>query len=148
MSKKQELKKIWEENGKDLKGKQLLEVCKKLNLDESSGYKYVRQFKRELLSAKISKFKGGGGLNRFRELYDDSVIVPSKIEEGIEKFLVNDRGEPDWMYDNDFREACGIPHNKWRRYADDYKHLQVRKEKTIIWGHPDIINAMRMVIAR
>jgi hypothetical protein len=86
-------------------------------------------------------------LDSFRQQYDDSLIIPAKIEEGIEKFL-KDGSEPAWMRDFEFREACGVPVAKWRRYADDYKGLQVKVGSEIIWGHPDIVDEMRRAVAR
>lgn len=88
------------------------------------------------------------GLAGFRKSFDKSIIVPNAIEEGIDKLLVTDEGEPDWMYDEEFREKCKVPVAGWRRYADQYKDLQVKVDGKIIWGHPDIIEQMREVIAR
>lgn len=92
--------------------------------------------------------KSGGGIDAFRMRYDNSVKIPTIIEDGIEKYLTNTKGEPDWMRDKDFREACGVPVTKWRRYAEDYKDYQVVANGEIIWGHPDIIDEMRKAVNR
>ena len=89
-----------------------------------------------------------GDINEFRDQFDDSVIIPKLIEEGIEKYLTKPDGEPAWMTDKDFREACGVPHGKWRRYAEDYKHIQAKKGDLHFWGHPDIIDEMRAALNR
>ena len=143
-SKKAKLKKIWENDHNFDPHKASEEI--KLNI--SSIYRYKRDFESSNLANLIEKPKGGGGFEAFREKFDDSLIIPDKIKEGIKKFLVNGKGEPDCMYDQDFREACGIPPSKWRRYADDFKTLQVKKDNLIIWGHPEIIEQMRMVLQR
>lgn len=146
-TKKQKLWEIWEKEGKKKFNKdEIAQIAKQLETDTSSVYKYLRDFRGEEVKPKIKKPKSGGGIEKFREIFDDSLIVPKKIEEGIKKHLINSRGEPDWMYDRDFREACGVSVSKWRRYADDFKHLQVKKDGLIIWGHPDIIEEMRRVI--
>ena len=95
-----------------------------------------------------SKVVSGGGLDAFRMQYDDSVIIPQAIEEGIEKYLTDKDGDPDWMKDKDFREACGIPVTKWRRYADDFKDYQAQKQGEIFWAHLDIIDEIRKALNR
>jgi len=87
-------------------------------------------------------------LDAFKMRYDDNVIIPRKIESGIEAHLT-DNGEPSWMRDREFREACGVPVSKWRRFADEYKHLQVKVPgDEIVWGHPKIIDEMRKAVQR
>lgn len=87
-------------------------------------------------------------LDAFRKAYDDSIIIPERIEEGINRYLT-EAGEPSWMSDRDFREALGVPVGKWRRYADDYRHLQVTVPGGgIVWGHPEIIDEMRKAVTR
>ena len=87
-----------------------------------------------------------GGLDAFRSQYDFSVIVPKKIAAGVEKHLRNGDGEPSYLGDQAFREACEVPIGKWRRYADEFKHLQVPTADGIVWGHPDIIDMMRRAV--
>lgn len=147
MSIKSELRKIWQED-KNFNKQRIKEVAKQIGSTPKTVESYLLDFKREDVKVKVKKPKSGGGLTKFKELFDDSHIIPQKIEEGIQKHLVNSKGEPDWMYDRDFREACGVSVNKWRRYADEYKHLQVRKDSLVIWGHPDIIEDMRLILQR
>ena len=87
-----------------------------------------------------------GGLDAFRNQYDFSVIVPKKIAAGVEKHLRNGNGEPSYLGDQAFREACEVPIGKWRRYADEFKHLQVPTADGIVWGHPEIIDMMRRAV--
>jgi len=90
-----------------------------------------------------------GGIDSFLNQYDDSVIIPKKIEAGVEKHLQDSSGDPCWMRDKDFREACGVGLGKWRRHADEYKELQVTVPgEGVIWGHPDIIDEMRRAVQR
>lgn len=131
------------------------QAAREIPLDSSKVYQYVRHFKKgwKPTGTKNEKrptvhTKSGGGIEAFRDLYDDNVIIPQLIEAGIEKYLVSESGDPDWMRDKDFRDACGVSVGKWRRYADDYKHLQVSKGGEIFWGHPDIIDAMRRAVQR
>jgi hypothetical protein len=88
------------------------------------------------------------GLGGFQEMFDKSVIIPTAIEEGIEKFLVTSEGEPDWMYDDEFREKCKVSITNWRRYANEFQELQVKVDGKVVWGHPDIIEEMREVTTR
>ena len=87
-----------------------------------------------------------GGLDAFRDQYDLSVIVPKQIAAGVEKYLRNGNGEPSYLGDQAFREACGGRIGKWRRYADEFKHLQVNTVDGIVWGHPEIIDMMRRAV--
>ena len=89
-----------------------------------------------------------GGIDSFRRQYDDAIIIPKQIKLGINSYLVEPDGTPSWMKDRDFREACGVGHGKWRRYADDFKHLQVKVQGEVIWGHPEIIQEMRLAAQR
>jgi len=89
-----------------------------------------------------------GSLTDFRMQFDDNVIVPQAIEENIAK-LVTSQGDPAYMRDAEFREQCGVSVSKWRRYADDYKHLQVRVPGgELFWGHPEIVDEMRKAVQR
>lgn len=147
-SKRAQLQKLFEKDNE----LNIAEACRKIGLNPSTGARYIRKLKNAdtsiPITEKIKKTSSGGGLDAFREQFDDSIIVPKAIERGIKDHLTNQRGEPDWKYDRDFREACGVSIGKWRRYADDYKHLQVQKDSLIIWGHPDIIDEMRRAIQR
>ncbi len=95
---------------------------------------------------KMSTKCAAGGLESFRKAYDFSVIVPKKIAAGVEKHLRNGNGEPSYLGDQAFREACEVPIGKWRRYADEFKHLQVPTSDGIVWGHPEIIDMMRRAV--
>ena len=90
----------------------------------------------------------GGTLEDFRRHFDDSVVIPNAIENGINKYLKSKDGIPLYMRDQDFREACDVGPGKWRRFADDYKHLQVKKDGVIYWGHPEIIDKLRKAVNR
>lgn len=90
----------------------------------------------------------GGTLEDFRRQFDDSVVVPDAIEAGIKKHLMKRDGTPLYMRDSDFRDACDVGAGKWRRYADDYKHLQVKKDGVIYWAHPEIIDEIRKAVNR
>ena len=131
------------------------EKAKELNIGYRTMQRYVARAKNELGMTTLvikktssKKRQGGGGIDGFRERFDDSMIIPKLIEEGIEKYLVSKNGEPDWMYDYDFRELCGISTTKWRRYADDFKYLQIKVQGQTVWGHPDIIEEMKEVLIR
>jgi hypothetical protein len=89
-----------------------------------------------------------GTLEDFKNQFDDSVVIPNAIEKGIEKHLMKPDGTPLYMRDQDFREACDVGPGKWRRYAEDYKHLQVKKDGVIYWGHPQIIDELRKAVNR
>ena len=95
---------------------------------------------------KMSTKCAAGGLDAFRSQYDFSVIVPKKIAAGVERHLRNGNGEPSYLGDQAFREACEVPIGKWRRYADEFKHLQVPTADGIVWGHPEIIDMMRRAV--
>ena len=96
---------------------------------------------------KSKSFKGGT-LDDFRNRFDDSVLIPNVIENGIKKYLTKGDGTPLYMKDQDFRESCDVGAGKWRRYAEDYKHLQVKKDGVIYWGHPDIVDDLRKAVNR
>lgn len=82
------------------------------------------------------------GLDGFKQLYDKSVNIPSKIKKGIDQYLK----KTGWMYDDDFRRACGVKSTDWRRYAREFEQLQMRVDNgVLVWGHPDIIDQMREV---
>jgi len=84
------------------------------------------------------------GLAGFRKLYDKSLIVPEKIKEKISTYLK----EKGWEHDEQFRQVCGIRQVDWRKYRDEFSHLQVRVDGRLIWGHPEIIDEMREVVLR
>jgi len=127
-------------------------VAKQIPMDHSSVCKAIKKWESGKVSKNKKKFtkkmRGGGGLEAFQKLYDDDLIIPQKIDEGIEKYLYNEDGEPDWLYDREFRELCGVSISKWRRYADDYKHLQVRVKEDLVWAHPGIIEELRRMVQR
>ena len=76
-------------------------------------------------------------LNEFKQKYDKSTIIPSKIREGIVTVL--SRG---WLYDAEFREACGVPPGNWRRFADDFSEYHTKRDGKIIWAMPEMIEQM------
>ena len=122
-------------------GKYISKARKELGIvdkDRRSGKKDRRKSK---------SFKGGT-LNDFRNRFDDSVLIPNVIEDGIKKYLTKLDGTPLYMRDQDFRESCDVGAGKWRRYAEDYKHLQVKKDGVIYWGHPDIVDDLRKAVNR
>jgi hypothetical protein len=142
---KEYIKKLWEANPAFSRK----EATAKTGVNPRTIYKWVQAFK-GLAPAPRPKWKSqgrGGTLDDFRSQFDDSVVVPSTIDEGVEKHLMKN-GEPTYMRDQDFREACEVVPGKWRRYADDYKHLQVKKDGMIFWGHPEIIDSMRKAVNR
>lgn len=83
-----------------------------------------------------------GGLEGFKMKFDKSLIIPQKIENGIDTVLKKNG----WMYDVDFREKCGVSSSDWRRYADNYENLQAKAEGKLVWGHPDIIEEMKGIL--
>ena len=143
-------------NGKDFSHK---EKASELGVHPRTIGKYVAKARRELNLQSIDRRVGkkdrrskkafvGGTLQDFRDQFDDSVVIPSAIEQGIKKHLMRADGTPLYMRDQDFREACDVGPGKWRRYADDYKHLQVKKDGAIYWGHPEIIDELRKAVNR
>ena len=126
-------------------------VATELDLDYSAVRKAVRRWNKGEVPNKrpASKKRSGGTLDEFKNEFDLSVIVPKKIEEGIEKYLRRPDGEPVYMFDWRFRELCKVSVTQWRRYADNYKYLQIKnKNGELIWGHPDIIEEMKEVLLR
>jgi hypothetical protein len=134
------------------------EKAKEHGVHQRTIQKYAERAKKELgiaIERRVGKtdrrkpkaFKGGT-LEDFRSNFDDSVVIPGVIERGIKKYLTGGDGAPLYMRDQDFREVCNVGPGKWRRYADDYKHLQVKKDGVIYWGHPEIIDEMRKAVNR
>lgn len=135
-------------------------MARKLQIPYTSFMRYVVRAKKELgvksskVAAATAKKKSGRAAGRgrditqFQTIYDDNVKIPQLIEEGIEKHLRTADGTPAWLYDKEFREACGVPVSRWRRYADDYKHLQANARGDIVWAHPDIIQNIREMLLR
>ena len=149
MTKKEKLFRIWRENPKATESN-MAAAGKKIGLDPSSSTKYIKEFKKgEIpISNSFNKSINNKGIEGFRNKFDDSVIIPKKIQEGIEKYLRDENGEPDYLHDRDFRELCDVSISKWRRYATEFKHLQVKKDGDIYWGHPEIIDEMRRAVQR
>jgi hypothetical protein len=74
--------------------------------------------------------------DELRRRHDNSKIIPEKIQEVCNKFLV-DGG---WFYDYEMRELCGCPTNRWRRYADTPSFVdkyQVKIDGKIVWVDPN-----------
>lgn len=90
----------------------------------------------------------GLSLDEFREKYDDSILIPTAIEDGIEKYLKRPDGTPIVRSDKEFMDLCNVISGKWRRYAEEYKHLQVKKHGVLYWAHPDIIDEVRSAVNR
>lgn len=85
------------------------------------------------------------GLEGFRQLFDRSLIIPRKIREKIGSYL-KDKG---WDYDETFRQVCGVSSGDWRRFKDEFAHLQIKAPNgRWVWGHPDIIDEMREIALR
>lgn len=144
------------EKGKDFNDK---EKALELGVHPRTVQKYAAKARKELNIATVDRRIGkkdrrakkvlvGGTLDDFRNEFDDSVVIPNAIEEGIKKHLMKPDGTPLYMRDQDFREACDVGPGKWRRYAEDYKHLQVKKDSVIYWGHPEIIEELRKAVNR
>jgi len=85
-------------------------------------------------------------LDKFREEHDYSVIIPKKIEIGIDKYLLTPEGKGAYLEDLKFRDLLGISPSVWRRYAKKFEHLQARHDGILYWGHPSIIDEMREAI--
>jgi len=111
-------------------------------------YKWVKDLEKGTVAPirRIRKPDKGGTIDDFRRQYDDSVVVPNQIKAGIKKLVKN--GEPTYKTDQEFREICGVAPGKWRRYAEDFRHLQIKKDGLHWWGHPDIIEEMRKAVNR
>jgi hypothetical protein len=133
-------------------GKVSAEFGLKHGIPHTSLYRHVKKAQIELGIKKIKVRKTRvqkQGLESFIDQFDDSVIIPRTIEEGVAAHLTNSAGEPCWMRDKEFRELCGVPIGRWRRYADEFKELQVTVAGgDTIWGHPDIIDEMRRAVQR
>ena len=144
---RKKIRKLWDADPQFNRKK----AAEDLKVNIRTVHKWISVFKNEGGSTPqtkpVTKIKPDGNLNHFRANFDDSVVIPGLIEDGIEKYLVSN-GEPAYMTDRKFREACGISITKWRRYADDFKYLQVSKNQEIYWGHPDIIDEMRKAVNR
>jgi hypothetical protein len=123
-------------------------VSAELDLDYSAVCKAIRRWDRGAKPPKRppSKERSVGTLDEFKNEFDLSVIVPRKIDEGIERYLRRPDGEPMYMFDWRFRELCKVPVTQWRRYADNYKYLQVKNKNGEL--HPDIIEEMKEVLLR
>lgn len=135
------------------------EIAKRVNVHPRTVITYKRKAEKELGITRVERRVGkkdrrkpkavkGGTLDDFRDQFDDSVVIPTAIEKGIKNHLMRPDGTPLYMRDSEFREACDVPPGKWRRYAEDYKHLQVKKDGVTYWGHPDIVEGMRKAVNR
>jgi hypothetical protein len=93
--------------------------AKELGVHPRTISKYAAKAKKELgitdTNRRIGKkdrrkpksFKGGT-LDDFRNRFDDSVLIPNVIEDGIKKYLTRVDGTPLYMRDQDFRESCDV----------------------------------------
>lgn len=147
MSKTEKLYELYKKD-RDYVLKNKVEVARQIPMDYSTLCKAVKKWEKGIKPSKSVRPENlGGTLDDFKKKYDDDLIVPRKIREGIERYLRTPDGQPKYLHDQHFRQLCGVSTTKWRRYADDFKHLQVNRNG-IIWGHPEIIEQMREVLLR
>lgn len=124
-------------------------LCKAIKRNKVAYAKFPPVFhsKKKKITQSIRQ-RGASSLDTFRNKFDKSIIIPKKIEEGIEKYLRLADGRPGYMSDHEFRERLGVSNNIWRRFANEYDHLQVKVDGTIYWGHPDIADKMKEITLR
>jgi hypothetical protein len=77
-------------------------------------------------------------MDDFRKQYD----VPYKIREGVKKHL-----DGCYLTDQEFREACGVHVNVWRRHADsdEFREYQGRFSGTLYWAQTRMMSEMKHI---
>jgi len=91
------------------------------------------------MSSKPTEEKSRGkSMDQFRSVFD----IKLRICKGVSTIL---RGV--YMTDQEFREACGIASNEWRRYADDseFDACRCRLRGQIMWAQPKMMKEMREI---
>ncbi|MEB3214482.1 MAG: hypothetical protein VKL39_24250 [Leptolyngbyaceae bacterium] len=78
-------------------------------------------------------------LSQFRDKYD----IPFKIRNGIKRHLVGDV----YMTDGEFRDACGVLLNSWRRNADldEFAPYRYRFGGELLWANQDTMRTMKQI---
>lgn len=81
----------------------------------------------------------GRTLAAFRAEYD----VREKIRAGLRGL-----GKGVYMTDPEFRDACEVPAQYWRRFADldEFKPYRWRFRETLYWGQPATLAEMREIV--
>lgn len=81
----------------------------------------------------------GKTLGQFRAQFD----VRERIRAGIKRHL-----NGVYMTDQEFREACGIPAQDWRRFADldEFEPYRWRYRAVIYWAQPKMIASMKETV--
>jgi hypothetical protein len=81
----------------------------------------------------------GRTLQQFKALFD----VKERIRNGIKTHLGTV-----YLTDQEFREACEIPPQDWRRHADldEFEMYRWRYKTILYWAHPRTIEAMKETV--
>lgn len=86
-----------------------------------------------------SALSKGKTLSQFRTQFD----VREKIRQGIKSHLKNIT-----MTDQEFREACQVPVNEWRRFAslDEFSQYTAKLKGTVFWARPEMLLEMKEIL--
>lgn len=81
----------------------------------------------------------GKTIQQFRAQFD----VRERIRVGLKTHL-----NGVYMADQEFREACGIPAQDWRRFADleEFEPYRWRHKTIVYWAQPKMLAAMRETV--
>ncbi|HAM41469.1 MAG TPA: hypothetical protein DCP69_09065 [Candidatus Omnitrophica bacterium] len=81
----------------------------------------------------------GKTLQQFRAQFD----VRERIRVGLKTHL-----NGVYMTDQEFREACGIPAQDWRRFADleEFELYRWRHKTIVYWAQPKMLATMRETV--
>jgi hypothetical protein len=106
----------------------------KLPIGEVRAYKANRNG-----SAASAKKVRGRTLQQFKALFD----VKERIRSGIRTHLGTV-----YLTDQEFREACEIPPQDWRRHADleEFAPYRWRYKTILYWAHPRTLEAMKETV--
>lgn len=111
-------------------------TAKEVGLSRDLVTKIVKGGKTILLATTTAN--RGKSLAQFKQVYD----VKLRIRQGISKHL---RGV--YMTDQEFRDACGVGTNEWRRYADEMEFDQFRAKirGQVLWASAKMLAEMKQI---
>jgi len=88
-------------------------------------------------TVQIGPKPAGKTLDQFRAQFD----VREKIRAGLSRIGAV------YMTDTEFREFCGVPLNRWRRYADleEFLPFRLRLSDVLYWASAEMIGEMKNI---